>query len=148
LVIFGVDTSLSTRTSEDLKNTGAELQGELSALPGVTSVSYSWYPLLRGSNWEYGVTGGSAKSMIDTHWLPIAPNFFKTMRIPLLAGRALNEQDSQTQKIIDERGSCGLSSCAFPTAVINDSLAHILFGNQNPVGQRFRPWGTKSDTEV
>ncbi|HEX5410744.1 MAG TPA: ABC transporter permease [Terriglobia bacterium] len=51
----------------------------------------------------------------------ISPDYFRTMAMPLLKGRTFNDQDS---------------AHAEPVAVINSSLARILFGEGNPLGQR------------
>lgn len=58
----------------------------------------------------------------DVYFLPIGPDFFRTMKIPLLAGRDLNRLDSNGEHPV----------------VINETLAHRLFGNENPIGQHFR----------
>jgi predicted permease len=51
----------------------------------------------------------------------VGPQFFETMGIPMLVGRDLNVRD-------DERRP--------PVAVIGESVAHRLFPNRNPLGQR------------
>ena len=128
LLLFGVDTTYSNRTAENLKSLGSDLQEQLATLPGVKSVSYSSFALMAGSNMDYDISIGDAKSYVDVNWLNVAPDFFKTMRIPLLAGRTLNAQDLQNQK----------SKNVFHVAVINESFARRFFGKQNPIGQTFR----------
>jgi predicted permease len=73
----------------------------------------------------------------NVYWLPVAPDFFRTMRIHLLAGRTLNARDVRHQ---------GANSAA--VAVVNDSFARHYFGKQNPVGRHFRVEGAKSETEI
>ena len=50
----------------------------------------------------------------------MSPDYFRTMRIPLLAGRLLDQRDS-----LD----------APPVAVINETLARGFFATSNPIGQ-------------
>jgi len=142
LVIFGVDSTFSSRTGENLKSLGLDLQEQLAAVPGVTSVSYSSFPPISGSSIENTLDSiGQAKSLEENvYYLPVAPDFFRTMRIPLLAGRTLNARDVQNQD----------SSWTYEVAVavVNESFARRHFGKQNPVGQRFHAQGATSETEI
>jgi putative ABC transport system permease protein len=52
--------------------------------------------------------------------------YFRTMRIPLLAGREFTEFDGPGTT---------------PVAIINDTLARQIFGGANPIGQRLRLYG-------
>jgi predicted permease len=64
---------------------------------------------------------------------PITPEFFRTMRIPLLAGRDFAASDTRGTK---------------PVAVISATLARRLFAGENPIGRQlmirldppYRPW--------
>ena len=53
----------------------------------------------------------------------VTPQYFQTIRIPLLKGRYFNEQD--------QRGSVG-------SAIINDTLAKRYFPNEDPLGKRIK----------
>lgn len=50
------------------------------------------------------------------------PNSFTTLGIPLVAGRDFGPQDGRGAQAV---------------AILNESMARLLFGNENPVGQRF-----------
>jgi len=52
----------------------------------------------------------------------VGNQFFKTLKIPILAGRAFGEQDTAGSPMV---------------AIINQSLARSRFGGQDPVGKRF-----------
>jgi len=64
---------------------------------------------------------------------PITPDFFRTMRIPLFAGRDFAASDTSRTK---------------PFAVISETLARRLFSGENPIGRQliirlnppYRPW--------
>ena len=63
----------------------------------------------------------------------ISPEYFRTMNIPLLAGRDFRVQDGPS----------------FPrVAVVNETLAHKLFGGENPVGKRVVKFGIDAPIEV
>jgi predicted permease len=53
----------------------------------------------------------------------VAPDYFRTMAIPLLYGREFQPSDREG---------------APEVAILNENLAHRLFGNRNPIGHTFR----------
>ena len=103
----------------------------LSHQPGVRSVSFASITPMEGSVWTntYNTpfSGGEKEIHMDT----IAPAFFQTMRIPLLAGRDFrwNETRTSGKKII-----------------LNQAAAKLLFPGQNPLGQQVYA-DTKSHTK-
>jgi putative ABC transport system permease protein len=62
-----------------------------------------------------------------------SPGYFRTMGIPLVAGRMLAEFDG------------GDSRTSIPVALINESLARNYFPGINPLGKRIRTGGMDSD---
>jgi putative ABC transport system permease protein len=64
----------------------------------------------------------------------VSPSFFKTMRIPLLAGRVFDENDRSGTPW---------------TVVVDDAFAKTHFADQNPIGQvirfRFEPYKVEED---
>ena len=73
------------------------LEEELSTQPGVTSVTAAVVPVLGGSNWGTDVTvqGFQRGPDIDSNsrFNMVGPDYFKTLGIPLLAGREFTRQD-------------------------------------------------------
>ena len=139
LLLFRVDSTYSNRPGGNLKTLYSDLQEQLSSLPGVTSASRSGVLLLSG-----GGMGGPISSRdqsgaeIHVNVLPVAGNFFETMRVPLLEGRTLNMQDSE-----------GSRSNSLPKhVVVNEALARRLFGTQNPAGKHFRASETGPEDEI
>jgi predicted permease len=57
-----------------------------------------------------------------TRWLAVSPGYTEAMQIPILKGRALNDAD--------RRGSARVT-------VISETVARLLFGKSDPIGQRF-----------
>ncbi|HLK20204.1 MAG TPA: ABC transporter permease [Bryobacteraceae bacterium] len=60
----------------------------------------------------------------------VSPNYFKALRVPLIAGRFFDDRD--------QAGS-------LPVALINQTMAKQFWPNEDPVGKRFHfGWGTEN----
>jgi predicted permease len=70
--------------------------------------------------------GGSSITTKGFSINQVGPGFFETMGIPLLAGRALNEQDAVEQR---------------PVAVISARVVRQFFSDRNPLGQHLDVFG-------
>ena len=115
-----------------------ELLQRLAALPGVTGVAASGYAPLTGENNSASFekeragwmdSGGRPRTAF---FRPVSANYFRTLGIPLLRGRELNERDIQ-----------GATS----VALINETMARQYWPGEDPLDQRFRtsaqmPWRT------
>jgi putative ABC transport system permease protein len=98
------------------------------ALPGVVSAgAASELPLEGGSNGTVVIEGQpAAKNMWSSplvEWCTITPNYFRTMRIPLLGGRDVAETDTPETPLV---------------AVINETMARRFWPNRDAVGKRFK----------
>jgi predicted permease len=114
----------------------------VAALPGVVSVSASNQGVLNGSDLSNLGNGpglrieGEAQAPTGLPGLRsfVAPGFFKTMGIRLVAGRDFTEQDVATSP----RG-----------VIISEAMARHYFGNRDPVGRRiWFPEDTSAPTAV
>ena len=98
LVTFGVSPELNGYTPAQSLAFFERVEDALAALPGVTSVSASLIPLLSGSNWGSGVGVQGFEAGPDTNasasYSEIGPDFFKTLGIPLVAGREFTRADA------------------------------------------------------
>ncbi|HEV8170017.1 MAG TPA: ABC transporter permease [Pyrinomonadaceae bacterium] len=57
--------------------------------------------------------------------LPISPDYFQTLQIPLKAGRTFTDQDIfNSTKVV----------------IVNETMARALWPNENPIGRRFTVW--------
>ena len=139
LLIFDLDATYSSRVGEQISNLGPELREKLSGLRGVSSVTYSFMAPMKGGRMQADLNSiGPAKLSGTFSWMPVAPDFFKTMRIPLIAGRTITIQDIHDPK----------SATPDLIAVVNEDFARRFFGKQNPVGQHFRVKARKNETEI
>jgi len=63
----------------------------------------------------------------------IAPNYFKTLRIPLVSGREFNDNDRKDTTLV---------------VVINEAMAKHFWPSENAIGKRFHFFGEKDLREV
>ena len=99
---------------------------DVRALPGVSDAAYvSFLPFaLRGGVWPVSVAGQPEQpGHQQTASLRfVTPGFFRTLQIPLLSGRDIDESDDRTRPSV---------------AVVSESLARRYWPNQDPLGKRF-----------
>ncbi len=95
ILLFGINPTLAGYNDHQTAQLYRNLQQRFAALPGVTSVSYSEEALLSGgfSGYDVHLDGAPPKSNINTEVLPVGPDFFSTMHISVLAGRAFSAAD-------------------------------------------------------
>jgi predicted permease len=125
VALFSVQPALNGYKGERLASLFPELQRRLSALPGVASVGYSSFPLVSGASAAqdiYFANESDQSPQVDV--LNVGPNFFETMRIPLLAGRTYNARD-----FLDT------SEKEAKVVIVNHTFARRFFGKHNPVGE-------------
>jgi predicted permease len=136
VLLFYADPRLTGYKGDRLSLLYREMQDRLSALPGVTSASYSMFPLLSGASMDTQYAPKNAPdAKFSSDVLPVGPHFFETMRIPVLAGRAFVASDFETQ--------------AKPQlVVVNESLARRLFGQENPLGGELIEHGSEGSYVV
>ena len=136
LLAFSIDPSLNGYSDEDTKSFYERLDVNLKSMPGVTSVGFSALPLLKGYAWQNAVMGKDfegapieAQPVLNA----VGPDYFATLGIPIVAGRAFTAQDDVRRNRSNE----------FGYAVINERFAKQYFPGRSPIGQRF---GLVSDT--
>ncbi len=110
-----------------------ELEDDVAALPGVTSISGAEEALLedsdRGSNITVeGVPEDFADAQ-DVWWNAIGPGHFSNLRIPLLSGREFTRQDGPDDPQV---------------AIINETMAKRFFPRGQAIGKRMK-FGSGSD---
>jgi putative ABC transport system permease protein len=111
----------------------------ISTLPGVRSVSAAEGRVLANSSsgGDITVEGYTPSGDEDTHtaenW--VGPDYFATMKIPLLAGREFREADTATGPKV---------------AIINEKMARRYFAHRDPLGKRliFRTGNVVPDIEI
>ncbi|CAA9335738.1 MAG: Acidobacterial duplicated orphan permease (function unknown) [uncultured Gemmatimonadaceae bacterium] len=98
VVTFALSPELNAYTPERTRAFFARVEEELAATPGVTGVSASLVPILSGSNWGNDVAVEGLKREPDgdynARFNAVGPGYFRTMGIPLLAGREFAVNDA------------------------------------------------------
>jgi putative ABC transport system permease protein len=130
LLIF--DIGLSPGTDEAHNRAFYEAVSErLVGLPGVERVgAVSRLPMSGGnSTRDFNVLGREKSQSADIR--VITPDYFRTMGIPLLRGRAFNTHDIKTSA---------------PIAVINEACAREIFPDEDPLGKFVVNFGPDKET--
>lgn len=119
------------QSNDDYRNFSIRLLDKLKNEAGVLTAALSNnYPLN-----PLGITRGPSRNELRLEGRPLAPgelppqadfrvvtpDYFDTLRLPLVSGRGFNDLDSDPKK---------------PVAIINQSLARHRFGNDDPLGRR------------
>jgi putative ABC transport system permease protein len=123
LLTASYDLTLQNYPRERREIFRRNLAARLQALPGVSSVAIADLPPLSGTMVSTVVTATDAErgsSESRAYMSSIGPGYFRTMGIPVLRGRGITEHD--------RRG-------ASEVAIVNETLAHRLWPNLDPVGR-------------
>jgi predicted permease len=96
-----------------------ELGENLRHQPGVRSVSFASMSPFSHYVWDenFSVTGGKSYNTYENN---IAPDYFQTMRIPILAGRGFAWSDT---------------TATGPKVVLNQAAIKLFFPDRNPIGE-------------
>ncbi|HEV2200784.1 MAG TPA: FtsX-like permease family protein, partial [Bryobacteraceae bacterium] len=116
-----------------------DLKDRLAATPGVTAVSYSLMPLLSGGMMAemFHWPGTPADKMSEADVLPVGRDFFKTMQIPILAGRAFNDSDYAIAAAHVAAQIARTQSGAPEPVIVNQTFIEKFLGKENPLGKQF-----------
>ncbi len=99
LIAFGLSPNLNGYTPDRAAQFFDRLDGQLRAVPGVTSVTATTVPILSQSNWGNNVTveGFEAGAGVNTNasTARVSVNYFHTLGVPLLAGREFTDADTK-----------------------------------------------------
>jgi len=127
LVTFGVDPKLAGYEDTQTLALYQQILEKLSYLPAVQSAAATNDPELANNNWANNITLAGYRpadgDRMNVEWARVSPGYFSTMKMPLLAGREIEQSDRVgTHKI----------------AVVNESFARRYFGQpQEALGHYF-----------
>jgi predicted permease len=137
VVTFGVSPHLNGYGVPQSHAFFEKLEDEMAAVPGVTGVATSMVPLLSGSNWGSSVAAQGFVSGPDTdthsNYNQISPGYFRTLGIPLMAGREFTRADA---------------AGAAKVAIVNEAFARKFNLGRDAVGKRMSTGGSKLDMEI
>jgi predicted permease len=146
LLLFTVNPGAIGYKGDRLANLYPQLLERIKATPGVRSATFSEKTPLGGSSESSFCAPGYAPQPGESPSVPrlaVGANFFETMEMPILQGRALTRQDGEqmigTLATLQSPGGKPPSDFIAPrqVAVINQTLARKYFPNLDPIGRRF-----------
>jgi predicted permease len=126
VISFSIEPALSGYDQARIRQFADRLLADVRALPGVTSASLAEVAALTNnrSRRTIEVLGYQPREREDMNaWAnKVAPDYFETMRLPLVAGREFTERDVAGAPLV---------------AIVNEAFARRFYGAENPVGRRF-----------
>lgn len=119
---LAVDRASHGSTDPDVWRYLSHLIDRVQSTPGVQSAAVvNRLPL--GGQTQTLLTEFEGRDTINIDSRSASPNYFRTLGIPILAGRDFRDDDTAVRA---------------PVGIVDERLAHLMFGNQNPIGKRFR----------
>jgi len=99
----------------------------VAATPGVTSASFAmWSPMgvynVATHVWKEGQKSLPVSEALNLGYNPVDEDYFRTLQIPILRGRAFTKQDA---------------AGSLPVAIVNEKLAKRLWPGEDPIGHHF-----------
>jgi predicted permease len=148
VLAFRVDPEASGYDGERGKALVKLLRQRVESTPGVTSAAFSGQQLLSGSAWSTFVTiegqAYDADRRLSSYNHAVSPGFFRTMGIPMLAGRDFGAQDERMPPP-------GGPPLAPRVAIANETFVKRYLDGRTPIGRRIgfgRDPGTPTAIEI
>jgi len=137
LVLFSISPELNSYSTERTRELFERTENELAALPGVTGVTAAIVPVLSGDNWNNSLIVEGFEAGPDTNttgaFNGVGPGYFKTMGVPLMAGREFTRADA---------------AGAPKVAVVNQAFLRKFNLPENALGKRFGIGGPNSKPDI
>ena len=125
ILLATLNPALSGYSPDAARNFYGQLLARIRAVPGVQAATVSSESPISGG-WDSNsiVVEGYAPRQgenVNANIAAVAPDSFKTLGIPVIAGRDFSEKDMLN---------------APKVTIINETMAHHFFGNSNPIGKK------------
>jgi len=135
LLSLSVDPQFQGYSTQKSVQFLVQLRERVAALPGVSAVaSTDAIPLSMGHRSDgFAIEDRSAstQSIPTVDMFMISPNYFNTMGIPLIAGEDFRNESPTAAE------PAGAQTQSSPKlAIVNETFAHKLFDQENPIGRR------------
>ena len=128
IIVTGADLVSAGYNLERAKDFNTQLLDRARALPGVESAALSRltpFSYVVFSSAPLAIDGyqPAPDEQLNSSYLEISEDYFKTLGIPIVAGREIQRTDDEN---------------ALPVAVINETMAAKYWPGKDPVGQRLK----------
>lgn len=137
VLLFRMNARQAGHRDPEIVTFYSDLQKRFSAIPGVRGASAAHSPLLGEGTWSGYIVPVGQQRKVPTHILMTAPDFFKTMQIPVVLGRAFDDRDQPGSQAV---------------AVVSEAYVKRNFPDRNPLGQHIvisrRPPLESRDVEI
>ena len=149
LLAFDLDPSLNGYNGERCKLFFRQLTAEVNSIPGVLSTGLARLRILEDNNWDSSVTpeGFHGDKTPEAFMNSVSPGYFKSLHVPILAGRDFTEQDTQAIQHGDKP-----EDTEPRVVMVNEKFAKRFFGSAgNAIGRHVGfggDPGTKTDMEI
>ncbi len=116
--------TMSTEAGKQPGKRRSQLLERIISQPEIKSAAIAKWPIFQGTGWSGQIiVPGQPPSEREEIFYLVSPNYFKTLRTPLLRGRDFQPQDGEiTQRI---------------PAIVNRAFTRRYLSNANPLGQEF-----------
>ena len=135
-LLFSLNARQAGHRDPEIVTFYTNLRKRFESIPGVSSATLSQSSIINADHAGRTYRGTikiGAEANKGAGVMVVGPRFLTTMKIPILAGREIDDRD--------QLGST-------PVAVISERLARTYFGNENPVGRRITFLDEKRDLEI
>ncbi|HEV2615201.1 MAG TPA: ABC transporter permease [Candidatus Acidoferrales bacterium] len=125
LLTFGVDPTRAGYHGDRLITFFSQLLDRVQVLPGVKDATLMEYAPFDGwsNNNNVAIEGAAKKNTSSTvRSQAIGPDFFRTMKIPIILGRGIARTDTTASPLV---------------AVVDETFARKFLPGENPIGHRF-----------
>jgi macrolide transport system ATP-binding/permease protein len=119
LLLFELDARKAGHKDPEITAFYGDLLKRFSAIPGVRDASLSNQPLIE-AGYGLGLAIHGKPGSTANRMLVVGPGFMKTMQIPIIAGRDIDEHDQPGSQ---------------PVAIVSEFFAKVNFRDENPLGQ-------------
>lgn len=124
VLLFEVNARQSGHRDPEISEFYFRLREQLAAIPGIRNASLARGSLIGGEDQRPIAVLGAPPDPANRHFI-VGPYFLKTMQIPIVAGRDIDERDRPGSPAV---------------AVVNEQFAEKNFAGQNAVGRHLVLW--------
>jgi putative ABC transport system permease protein len=119
IAFMGFD--LTTPSRDQIIDVRRQLLATIKSIPGVLNAGTTTNTPLLGSSWTHGIQVGAVEASAKFTW--VSPGYFETMGMPILQGRDLSLQDTQSSPYV---------------AVVNQAFVRRFLEGRRVLGEKLR----------